>query len=160
MIKSFVKFLAVFAVCSTPSIVSATNLKESIEFGSGDRCSFMCDAFRDNANGMCMRQGFAGGGAGNCNCNEGGSRPNAYGDVSCSGSLSDQQYGGIMYLPLNGDRCSAMSARFEYEISRKCRERGYRNGSLRSGIQCSEANNTQWAIASVLCEGTGGPGDF
>lgn len=58
-----------------------------------------------------------------------------------------------MKLSLNGKRCSEMSPVFDYQIGAKCRAKGYAGGKRVSGIRCSEANNTGWAVASVMCEG-------
>ena len=137
------------------SAATADTFKEAYYFGARDRCSFMCEAFRANASGMCMNRGFLSGSAVEpCACDENNNPPFAYGEVSCNGSLGDSAYGNIMKLPLNGKRCSEMAPVFEFQISAKCRERGFKTGRFVSpAIYCSEAGNTQWAIASVICEG-------
>lgn len=147
----FLLILICFAI--TPTLAIAANYKESMSFGKGDRCSFMCTAFRENAVGLCMRKGYAAGNALNCNCNEGIEHPTAYGDISCHGELTDKQYGNILKLDLAGARCSEMSAKYDYMINEKCRDKGFQSGNRISGIQCSEASNTGWAVSSVICEG-------
>ncbi|MCG9680627.1 hypothetical protein [Vibrio sp. Isolate24] len=143
----------ILGILFSAEVSYANTIKESMSFGKHDRCSFMCSVFRDNAVGLCMSRGYAQGEAKNCNCNENREHPNAYGDISCSSKLPSNMYGNILKLPLAGKRCSQMAPSFEYEINAKCREKGYKSGVLLSNIQCSEAENTKWAIASVRCEG-------
>ncbi|QGP52337.1 hypothetical protein PsalN5692_03846 (plasmid) [Piscirickettsia salmonis] len=99
-----------------------------------------------------MSKGYSKGSASNCKCKEGVANPTAYGDISCLGSLGDD-YGNIMKLFLSGRQCREMASVYSYEISAKCRTKGYKTGKRLSSIQCSERKDTGWSITSVRCEG-------
>lgn len=117
--------LAIVLILAFSISINAASFKESLSFGTGDRCAFMCSAFRDNVIGLCMSKGYSKGSASNCKCKEGVANPTAYGDISCLGSLGDD-YGNIMKLFLSGRQCREMASVYSYEISAKCRTKGYK----------------------------------
>ena len=142
------KLLFVVALSLGSTASPADEVSHSVTWGSGNRCSAMCNAYRSQADGYCKVHGYAGGSAKSCNCNEGGSAPNAFGKLECTGKLPKDEIAivGTIALETN-EKCSAASGRFDARATSYCNLKGYRTGERAGPVQCDElGGHKAWGI--------------
>jgi len=144
--------IGVFVFTFWSSTSFAEDVKHTMTWGSGNRCSVMCDAYRKQADGYCKVYGYAGGSAKDCSCDEQRSNPQAFGTLACTGKLPADQLAVEAKTKLNGgERCSQGATRFEKEATRFCNAKGYRVGIRVTDFFCDElGNNNGWAV--MLCK--------
>lgn len=131
-------FIVLFSLLNI-NLLYADTISHTVVWGSGNRCSAMCGAYRAQATAMCQEYGYNGGRASSCNCNEGGNAPDAYGNLECTGKLNSEFLAvpGRIKLKAN-ERCSAATVRFDKLSQTFCNNKGYRVGQRSGPVHCDE----------------------